>query len=343
MIVLSAEIFSKLLVMMVIALTGFIFAKICKVSEREEKFLSKLLLYFINPCLIFNSFNVEFDKTQFYGLLFSAGLSFLVTFTMIFIAEIVFHRKTPFSQIQKIGTVFTNCGFIGIPLIMAIYGSSGVFYLMGYIVAFNILLWTYGYYQVARKINFKKIIINPNIIAVLAGILIFVSPVKLPEIISYPVSLIGGLNTATAMILLGILFGSLKREWLEKFFKTIRSFFTRDAIYASGRKKVCAILFTTFVRLILCGLCSLGICVLVIMTIKKISPGFDYDTLVLICSVVLIASLCPSGISVSSLACLFDKDTVFSNFLVCFTHVICVFTIPLIFALFDSILLFFSL
>ncbi|MGN0738545.1 MAG: AEC family transporter [Treponema sp.] len=332
-----ANIFSMLLVMMVIALAGFIFAKICKVSEREEKFLSKLLLYFINPCLIFNSFNVEFDRTQFYGLLLSAGLSFLVTFAMIFIAEIVFHRKTPVAQIQKIGTVFTNCGFIGIPLITAVYGSSGVFYLMGYIVAFNVMLWIYGYYQVAQTINLKKIITNPNIIAVLAGVILFVSPVKLPEIISYPVSLIGGLNTATAMILLGILFGNLKKEWIEKLLKTVRSFFTRDKSCASGRKKIGAILFTTFVRLVLCGLCSLGICVLVIMAVKKFFPGFDYDALVLICSVVLIASLCPSGISVSSLACLFDKDTVFSNFLVCFTHTMSVFTIPAIFALFQGL------
>ena len=72
---LSVTIFSQLIIMMIIAIAGFVFAKVSDVGEREEKFISKILLYFINPCLIVSSFNIPFDVEKFFGLIFSIILS----------------------------------------------------------------------------------------------------------------------------------------------------------------------------------------------------------------------------------------------------------------------------
>ena len=108
----------------------------------------------------------------------------------------------------KIAIAFTNCAFIGIPLIEGVLGSEGVFYLLGYIVVFNIFLWTFGYAIIDGKVHVKKLLTNPNIIAVLFGIILFCIPVKLPDIIYSPLKLIGGMNTATSMVLLGMLFAN---------------------------------------------------------------------------------------------------------------------------------------
>ena len=331
---LSHQIFNQLLIMMIIAVFGFIFAKCFNVEEKEEKFLSKLLLYFINPCLIFNSFNVPFDKNKLIGLVFSIVLSFVITFVMIFFAQILYKKKTSINQIQKLAVVFTNCGFIGIPLITTVYGGEGVFYLMGYLVSFNVMLWVYGYYQMAGKTNIKKIITNPNIIAVVAGLILFVSPYKLPSMITKPISMIGSLNTAISMILLGILFGQLKKEWMIKLFNTVKSFFSLSKDYSTKRYKVISVILTSLVRLILFGFINLAICYFVLNLCKNHFSFLETKMIILICSVVLIASLCPTGISVSSLSCLFNKDAVFANFLVCFTHVLCIFTIPFVLNIF---------
>lgn len=331
---LSVTIFSQLIIMMIIAIAGFVFAKVSDVGEREEKFISKILLYFINPCLIVSSFNIPFDVEKFFGLIFSIILSLIITLIFILISELFFRNNPSYNPIQKLANSFTNCGFIGIPLITVVFGSSGVFYLMGYLVVFNVLLWIYGYRQMSGSINLKKIFTNPNIIAVLIGLIIFVNPIKLPQMIHMPLSMIAGLNTAMSMIFLGILFGSLKKEWIKKFFLMLKSFFVKDKNLINARKKVCSVLFTTFIRLIFSGIISCGICYLVIFVFRKYFAFANLDLIEYVTKIVLIASLCPAGISVSTFACLFNKDSVYSNFLVCFTHILCVITIPLILTFF---------
>lgn len=335
---LSIKIFIQLIIMMIIAITGYVFAKAISAGDKEEKLLSKMLLYFINPCLIVSSFNVQFELEKFYGLIFSVLLSFFITFIYILISELFYRKKSNYNQIQKLATTFTNCGFIGIPLITYVIGSSGVFYLMGYLVVFNVLLWIYGYGQMAGKVNLKKIITNPNIIAVMIGLVLFVSPIKLPELIHTPLSMIAGLNTAMSMIFLGMVFASIKKEWILKLLSACKSFFNKDKSFINARRKIISVLFTTFVRLIFCGFVSVGICLLLLFIVKNYLPSINYDLVLFVTNIVLIASLCPAGISVSTFACLFDKDSVYSNFLVCFTHLVCVITIPLNMIIFNKLL-----
>ena len=76
--------------------------------------------------------------------------------------------------------IYSNSGFIGIPLINGVFGSEGVFLLMGYIVVFNLFLWIQGIYFVTGRISPKRIITNPNIIAVIGGIILFLLPLQLP-------------------------------------------------------------------------------------------------------------------------------------------------------------------
>lgn len=332
------KIIGQLVIMMAIAVIGFIYAKLTKVTETEQKFLSKALLYFINPCLIFSHFNIDFEKTRFIGLCISIVVSFLVTFLFIALAEIIFRKNVPVAKLQKIGIVFTNCGFIGIPLIEGVAGSEGVFYLMGYLVAFNVMLWVYGYYQMTQKFNLIKIITNPNVLAVVLGVIVYVLPFKIPEVIAKPVALIGGTNTAMSMILLGVLFGALKKEWMVKLFNTCKSFLNRNPEYSSQRKKIGSLLFTAFTRLCICSVVSMLLCGGIYFAIAKLFPLADLVSIKLVITVIYIASLCPTGMSVSSMACLFDGDTVYSNFLVCFTHALCLVSIPGFFALLNLFL-----
>ena len=116
----------QLLTMFLIALGGFIFAKAFKVNEEHQKFLSKLLLYFINPFMVIKSFNLEFDGDKLVQLGFVVLVAIVIHLIMIF-TGIISSRE----QVDRIAVCFTNCGFIGIPLILGVFGDTGVFYLMG--------------------------------------------------------------------------------------------------------------------------------------------------------------------------------------------------------------------
>lgn len=298
---------NQLITMLIIGIGGFVFAKSFKVNDTQRKFLSKLLLYFINPCVVIQSFNKEFDAEKMKLLVFVFILSFIIHFIMIGIG--ILSSK---NVLDKLGVALTNCGFVGIPLIRGVFGDEGVFFLMGYLVVFNIVVWTYGYYQLSGTISLKKIFTNPNIICVIAGIILYCLPFTLPQIIAKPVSMIGDLNTATSMILLGILLADFK--------------------ISEGKEYSLSIVKFCLFRLFICGLVNIA----VLYFVNKIF-GFIPDVRML-CFVVLICSMCPAATSIPSLACVFDKNASYASVIVSISSVVCIVSLPLMVALADFII-----
>jgi len=297
----------QLFTMCLIALGGFIFAKIFKVEDSQQKVLSKLLLYFINPFMVVKSFNLEFNSDKLVQLGFVFAVALVIHLIMILIG--FFSSK---EQVDRLVVCFTNCGFIGIPLIRGVFGDEGVFYLMGYLVVFNITIWTYGYYIMCGSINLKKIITNPNIIAVIIGIAIFCSPWTLPEIIARPVIMIGDTNTAMSMLLIGILLANFKPS--------------DGKLYALKIAKV------SLFRHVVCALVNIG----VLFVVWKLFPNMpDCRTLLF---VVLICSMCPAATTIPGLAVLFNRDETYASLTVSFTSVLCMFFLPAFVALAELVI-----
>ena len=82
---------NQLFTMCLIALGGYIFAKIFKVEDSQQKFLSKLLLYFINPFMVVKSFNLEFDvdKLEQLGFVFVVALVILQSYIQLYYAYLL--------------------------------------------------------------------------------------------------------------------------------------------------------------------------------------------------------------------------------------------------------------
>ncbi len=305
----------QLAIMILIAAAGFVVTKKFKFGMQEQQFVSKILIYFINPCLILSRFDMEFDFENLKSFGIVLLLSIIIHLAMIFVALIFCRSKLTeekeLDEIDKLAVVFTNCGFIGIPLIDGIFPrTKAVFYLLPFIVTFNVFLWIFGYKMFCGKINLKKLITNPNIIAVLLGFIIFCLPFRLPEIIAVPIKQIGGMNTAMAMFLLGMLFSNFhgfKRSYIGRIIK----------------------------------LCVLRFVVVMIFALLIVFAAFQIlsslQDIRLICYVVYIAALCPVGMSVSSFAVLFNKDESYAGLCVLFTSIVCVVTLPLSVALAEQL------
>ena len=293
----------QLITMFLIMLCGYVFAKVFKVQEVERKFLSKLLLYLINPCIIINAFNKEFNSDELKKLLFVVLISLFITLVMILIGIL-----TSKNIIDRLCIAFTNCGFMGIPLIRGVFGEEGVFYLMGYLVIFNFLVWTYGYCQMSGSFNIKKIILNPNIICIFVGIIIYCMPFTLPQFIKNPLIMIGDLNTAVSMILIGVLLSELRIAEVKKYCWSIVKF--------------------CFIRLILCGIIN----ILILYFVMKVFGG-NIGNARLLCYVVLICSLCPAATSIPGLACVFNKNASYASLIVSISSVVCIATMPSLIAM----------
>lgn len=296
----------QLVTMILIAAASFGVSKAFKFGKTEQQFASKLLLFFINPCLILSRFDMEFDSGKLKSFGIVVLLSVVAHLAMFLIAAIFARSRNKQEQnldcIDKLATFLTNCGFVGIPLINGVLGDEGVFYLLAYITVFNVFVWTFGYYIIAGKINFKRIITNPNILCVLFGLVLFCLPFKLPEIIAKPIQMIGSMNTPFAMILIGMLFATF--NWSE------------GKIYARRLVKILLIRHV---------LVALVMFLIVFATFNLFKSIPNIRTM---CYVIYIASLCPTATSVSGLAVLFGKDDSYAALVCMSTSVFCIVALP---------------
>lgn len=300
-------VFKQLIIMLLISVLSYAFSRKKQFSSKAADFLSQIMLFFVNPCLIFSSFNREFDVQKLRELAFVILLSIAAHLLMTVLVTVFIRSKNAADRtldgIDKVGLVFTNSGFIGIPLIYGVFGQDGVFYLTGYLAVFNIYLWTYGEYQMSHSFKPKKIITNVNVLAVLLGLVLFCMPFTLPEVIAKSLGYISEMNTALSMFLLGLLFATFRKN---------------ERVSYTGR-----VIRVILVRLVACSIVNL----LLVYVVWRFTPlGASYVTELF---VVYIASLCPVGMSVSSFACIFKKDASYAGLIVLTTSVLCVVSVPL--------------
>lgn len=193
--------------MFIIIFIGIICSKAGIITEKGNKTLSAVVLNVVNPAVIFMSYQVDFDKELLKGLGIAVGLSAITFLTAIIISNLVILRKNNKDfNIERIGLVYSNCGFIGIPIINALIGSQGVFYLAAYLTIFNVLLWTHGVILMTGVADLKaagKALMTPCIIAIALGVVFFVFGIRLPGFISDAVEFIGSMNTPLAMLVAG--------------------------------------------------------------------------------------------------------------------------------------------
>ena len=95
---------------------------------------------------------------------------------------------------------------MGIPLQQAVLGDEGVFYCAAYIIVFNVILWTYGVAEMsgdAKALSARKLLVNPGIIGVVIGLIIFLLSVPVPALVQDAIGHMAGLNTPLPMLIVG--------------------------------------------------------------------------------------------------------------------------------------------
>lgn len=200
---------TKIIEMFIILLVGAGAYKAGIADEETGSRLTRILLNIISPCVILLSYQIDFDKERLYGLAVTAILSLASFVIAIAVSKIAVTKKTgPDMAVERMSIVFSNCGFIGIPLIDGILGGEGVFYMTAYLTVFNLFVWSHGIMLMSGKSESVKktarSLINPSNAAIILGVFLFLTGIKLPEIIREPVGLIGGMNTPAAMLISGI-------------------------------------------------------------------------------------------------------------------------------------------
>ena len=195
----------QILQMFLLAGIGFLLFRCGKITREGSRTIGNILIYVSLPAVIINGFLVERTAEHVYGLLWSAAASFVLLLMSVLVSHFLF-RKDP---VGAFASSFSNPGFFGIPLVIAALGEGAVFYAAPFIALLNIGQWTYGVSRlngqpVLQGLQPKKLIKAPFIIAILIGLLLFLTQIRLPAVISGCLSSVAALNTPLAMFTVGI-------------------------------------------------------------------------------------------------------------------------------------------
>ncbi len=199
--------FLQVLILFIFMGFGFVGAKKSLITEEGSKVVSDIILYFVTPCLIINSFNIAYDSSKLAGLVV-CFVSFLAIQAASALIGLLLFRKGSHKSLRilRFATVFSNTGYMGIPLQKAILGDEGVFYGSVCVAAFNIFVWTFGIICMSgdkKQMSPLKLVFNPGIIATTIGLVIFLFSLKLPTPISSAIGSMAELNTPLAMMVIG--------------------------------------------------------------------------------------------------------------------------------------------
>ncbi len=204
----AITILNQTIIMLILIMLGIICAKTRIISDESNKDLSKFVLQVVNPVVIFMSYQTDYHFNLVKNLLITFGLS-LVSYGIMIAAAYIFVRRKEDreTEIERFSAIYSNCGFMGIPLINALFGMEGVFYLTAFITVFNLIVWTHGIILISGEKSLRKVVkvfYSPTVIAIVLGIITFFMQFRLPEVPAKALGFIADMNTPLAMIVSGV-------------------------------------------------------------------------------------------------------------------------------------------
>lgn len=291
-------IFEQLLKMFFIMLLAFVCYKIKLVDQNGNKTVSNLLLLVVNPILIITVYQTEYDPELVRGLLFAFTAAAATHILGIVISTLLIRAKDGTDYcIERFNAMYSNCGFIGIPLIGSVLGDTGVFYLSAYMVMFNLFSWTHGVTLMEKKFSLKSLregLVSPMFIATIVAVLLFFLRLEIPSVLLDSMNYIADMNTPLAMMVAGF---SVAQADIGKMCRNLRLY------------------YTSAIKLILFPLCTIPLLML-----------FHLPTVVSM--TILIAAACPSATTGTMMAIRYKQNYTYSSEIFSLTTVLSVVTMP---------------
>lgn len=201
------SVLEQVIILFILIFLGAILTKTKVFKEKGISVMTDLVLYIVTPCVIIKSFIREFDASTLKKLFISFLIAFLAHLAFIVLSRLLIHSKEKQSEkVLQFGVIFSNCGYMSIPLQQALLGDDGVFYGSSFIAIFQLFIWSYGILLMSgdkKYLSPRKILINPGMIGLFIGLIIFLFSIPVPKIISEPVSYLASLNTPLPMLIIG--------------------------------------------------------------------------------------------------------------------------------------------
>ena len=199
----------QIVAMFLIVITGFCTVHFGLFDDRDTGFLARLNIDIICPCAIVNSFQMEFSVEKLTGLLL-AILAAVLIHVLYLLMDVLLRGPLKLTSVESASIIYTNALNLILPLVVATLSEDMVFYCTAYMLVQTFLMWTHGKALVSGKTRMAaKDFMNPNIFAIVIGLLLYVLKFRIPEIPASAIKSIGGTIGPVSMLVIGMLIGKM--------------------------------------------------------------------------------------------------------------------------------------
>ena len=181
----------QIITLYLLLVVGFVLGKVKILDDRASTAMSNLVMYVVSPCMMIVAFQRPLEREALHNFGLATGVSLLLHVVFIVVAVLLIRDGDTQRQGDlRFAAVFSNCGFMGYPLMAAMLGSIGIFYGSAYVIVFTVLTWTWGVYAVTgdrSQLRLKPLLLNPGVISVAAAMALYLCRITVPEMLMVPV------------------------------------------------------------------------------------------------------------------------------------------------------------
>ena len=290
---------------------GYLIVKTGLVRDDDSKVLSKIILYLIVPCVIINAFQVDYTTDTVKGLLIAFAAS-VMTQVILLVVISAAGKLLHLNEVEVASVYYSNSGNLIVPIVTFILGQEWVLYGCVFMSVQLVFLWTHCKKIISREASYdwKKIILNINMLSIFIGVILFFTKIRLPEIIGNTLASVGTMIGPASMIVTGMLFAGMN----------LKQIFANKRVY-----------FITFLRLIAVPLIAL----VLIKFSNLASFSADGNNIMLI---VFLAIITPSASTVTQMCQVYGNESRYASAINVMTTLLSIITMPVMVMLFQMIM-----
>lgn len=286
-----------------VMIMGFVLVKTNLMKAEESKSLSVVALYLVTPCVIINAFQIKYTESILRGLILAFAAAVLIHIVLLILVKVlekIFHLDA----VEKTSIMYSNSGNLIIPIVTSVLGKQWVIYSSAFLSVQLILLWTHCRMVLCeeQKIDLKKILLNINMISIFFGILLFITRIQLPDIITKTMESVGAMIGPLCMVVTGMLIGNM----------SLKQIFEYKRIY-----------LITFLKMIVCPAA-----ILLMLKFGGMASLLPNARMILLIS--LLAVIAPSASTVTQMAQVYGKNGEYASVINVVTTIVCIATMPII-------------
>lgn len=291
---------------------GFAIVKAGIVKDEESKVLSKIVLYLVIPCVIVNAFQVDYTAQTVKGLMIAFVASVILQIILLIIVAVM-GKVLSLNEVEVASVYYSNSGNLIVPIVTFILGKEWVLYGCVFMSVQLVFLWTHCKKIISRERSYdwKKIVLNINMVSIAVGVVLFFTRIRLPEVIDNTIGAVGNMIGPASMIVTGMLFAGMN----------LKQIFANKRVY-----------FVSFLRMLVVPLIAL----VLIKGSRLANLSADAPKIMLI---VFLAVITPSASTVTQMCQVYGNDSQYASAINVVTTLSAIITMPVMVLLFENFIM----